>query len=54
MVYAYELKGLSDKGWETIHVFSLSERPQAWDLGREYVTLGFFLAFDVERLWRSA
>lgn len=53
MTYAFDLQGLSDKGWETIHVFSLSERPRAFEMGREYVEFGLFVAFKVERLWRS-
>lgn len=54
MTYGFELQGLSEKGWETIHVYAPKDRSQAFDLGREYVGLGFFVAFKVERLWRSA
>lgn len=52
MVYGFELKGLSDKGWETIHVFAPADRAEAFEMGREYVDFGIFVAFDVERLWR--
>jgi hypothetical protein len=53
MVYGFELQGLSEKGWETIHVYTPEDRSQAFDRGREYVDLGIFVAFKVERLWRS-
>lgn len=53
MVYGFDLQGLSENGWKTIHVFAVNERAEAYDMGREYVDFGLFVAFKVERLWRS-